>query len=214
VSPRSSRTPRRPRGRPTNPEAREERRQQILAGARRCFAEKGFHAASTADISEAAGVSVANLYQYFPSKHDLVNAIAEEDLRGDLALGALFAPPASLFDGLEAYAKALAEQARQRGVFPLRLEVFAESQRNPEIQRTVVKMDAKMVKGFVRVVEEAQRRGEIAAELDPRLVTSLIFRVLDGLALGIGTGQANARELIPHLAALLRGGLAPRAKKR
>ena len=77
---------RRALGRPVNSEARAVRRAQILDGARACFLRKGFHAATTAEISAEAGVSVANLYQYFPAKDDLVQALIEDDLAEDLAL--------------------------------------------------------------------------------------------------------------------------------
>ena len=43
-------------GRPVNSEARAQRRAQILDGARACFLRKGFHAATTAEISAEAGV--------------------------------------------------------------------------------------------------------------------------------------------------------------
>ena len=39
------------------------------------FAEKGFHAATTRSLAEAAGVSEALLYKHFPSKESLYSAI-------------------------------------------------------------------------------------------------------------------------------------------
>lgn len=40
----------------------------LLTSAVRCFASKGFHATTTRDISEGAGLSPAALYVHFPSK--------------------------------------------------------------------------------------------------------------------------------------------------
>jgi TetR/AcrR family transcriptional regulator, repressor for uid operon len=198
-----------PRGRPVNLEAREERRRQILDGARRCFQEKGFHAASTADISEAAGVSVANLYQYFPSKHELVLAIAEEDFQGDLALGEVLRGPGPLLDRLEAILEGLADQAEQGGVFALRMEIVAEAQRNPEMRALLRKADAALVRGLARFVERAQAAGEIAKDLDPLAVSSALHRLFDGFFVGVGGGLAGRRALIAELARMLRRGLAP-----
>jgi AcrR family transcriptional regulator len=58
--------------RPKNPPP--DRRQEILAAALRVFAEKGFAAATNADIARAAGVTPAALYYYYPSKADLLQA--------------------------------------------------------------------------------------------------------------------------------------------
>lgn len=48
-----------------------EKRNQILAGARRVFFDRGFDAASMGDIARAAGVSKGTLYVYFGNKEDL-----------------------------------------------------------------------------------------------------------------------------------------------
>ncbi len=48
-----------------------EKRNQILAGARQVFFDRGFDAASMGDIARAAGVSKGTLYVYFENKDDL-----------------------------------------------------------------------------------------------------------------------------------------------
>jgi TetR/AcrR family transcriptional regulator, repressor for uid operon len=191
-----------------NRAAREERRQQILAGARTCFLRKGFHAASTADISQEAGVSVANLYQYFPSKQDLVLAIAEQDLEADFELGNALRRPGTLFERLEALFSALIEEAERPGAFSLRLEIFAEAARNPEMRVALARMDAQLVRGLARTIQKAQKRGELAPDLDAEVVAALLNRMLDGFYLAAGGGLLDGRALIPHLSRLLRSGLA------
>jgi len=57
------------------------KRQQILDGARRCFLEMGFDAASMNDIVRAAGVSKGTVYAYFPSKEKLFEAMVYVDRR-------------------------------------------------------------------------------------------------------------------------------------
>lgn len=51
------------------------RRAQILEVAGRVFAEKGYHAASIADVCAAAGIGRGTLYQYFTDKADLLRAL-------------------------------------------------------------------------------------------------------------------------------------------
>jgi AcrR family transcriptional regulator len=57
-----------------------EQRGRILSAARRLFAAQGFDDVTVADVARAAGVARATVFNYFPSKHALVDAITEEVL--------------------------------------------------------------------------------------------------------------------------------------
>jgi AcrR family transcriptional regulator len=52
----------------------EARRDAIVRGAAQLFSERGF-AGSTREIATRLGVAQALLYRYFPSKHDLIEAV-------------------------------------------------------------------------------------------------------------------------------------------
>lgn len=56
---------------------KQERRDQLVATARRLFAEKGVENTTIKDIAEAAGVAQGLLYHYFRSKEELLWAIVE-----------------------------------------------------------------------------------------------------------------------------------------
>lgn len=79
--------------RPKNPPP--DRRQTILEAALRIFAEKGFAATTNADIAQAAGITAAALYYFFPSKEEFFRAVVTER-RGHLT------PTLSQFLGDEA----------------------------------------------------------------------------------------------------------------
>lgn len=55
-----------------------ERRASILAVAKVLFADKGFHGVSVDDIARRLGVSPAILYQHFPSKESLYEAVLSD----------------------------------------------------------------------------------------------------------------------------------------
>src|SRR5688500_11420639 len=57
-----------------------ERRGQILACAKRVFAQRGFHAANVSHICEAAGIGRGTLYLYFANKRSVLAAILRETL--------------------------------------------------------------------------------------------------------------------------------------
>jgi AcrR family transcriptional regulator/DNA-binding XRE family transcriptional regulator len=50
---------------------------QALRGALSAFLEFGYHGASMRTIAERAGISVAGLYHYYPSKHDMLVALLD-----------------------------------------------------------------------------------------------------------------------------------------
>ena len=53
----------------------DDRKEAILGKAAALFADKGFHAASMADLASSCSVSKALLYHYFPSKEDVLYAV-------------------------------------------------------------------------------------------------------------------------------------------
>jgi len=57
------------------PNVSAERKPQILQAAAQIFLENGFAAARMEDIAKQAGLSVGNLYRYFPSKLDITLAL-------------------------------------------------------------------------------------------------------------------------------------------
>jgi AcrR family transcriptional regulator len=56
---------------------RRERRESVLAAARRIFAEKGYHSASITDILEAADIARGTFYLYFQSKRAIFDELLD-----------------------------------------------------------------------------------------------------------------------------------------
>jgi AcrR family transcriptional regulator len=73
----------------------EERRKAIVAAAMPLFARKGFAGTTTKEIARAAGVSEALVFQHFPSKAALYQAIVAQGCEGDQALEQLALLPPS-----------------------------------------------------------------------------------------------------------------------
>jgi len=67
--------------RPFVPRKRQERgarrSEQIVHAAAALFAERGFEGTSLNAIAKAAGVTIASIYQYFPNREAIVDAVAE-----------------------------------------------------------------------------------------------------------------------------------------
>jgi AcrR family transcriptional regulator len=58
------------------------RREQILQGAMRIFAQKGFRGTTTREIARRLGISEALMFKYFPSKEALYRAIIQKRMDG------------------------------------------------------------------------------------------------------------------------------------
>ena len=56
----------------------EERRRQILEAAATVFARHGYHQARTREIAREAGIAEGTIYNYFPSKRELLLAIVDQ----------------------------------------------------------------------------------------------------------------------------------------
>lgn len=55
-----------------NPKRVEKRRAEIIDAAVKIFSEKGYHATTTKEIAEAAGMNVGTMFQYVKTKQDIL----------------------------------------------------------------------------------------------------------------------------------------------
>lgn len=134
-------------------------RRKLLDAAEREFGEKGFHAASVSSITSRAGVGQGTFYNYFPSKEDVLRELVRHmgrKLRRTLseategATGRLEVERAGLV--------AFTEFSRShRNLYRIVMESqFVDEDIYREYYET-------LAKGYMRVLEEAQERGEIRA---------------------------------------------------
>lgn len=54
----------------------------MLAAAVELFSQRGFHGTSTRALSEQAGMGLASMYHYFPSKYDMLVRILDDVMTG------------------------------------------------------------------------------------------------------------------------------------
>ncbi|MBS0412194.1 MAG: TetR/AcrR family transcriptional regulator [Proteobacteria bacterium] len=161
----------------------EARRQQILDAACDCVRRSGFHGASMAEIAQAAGLSVGQIYRYFENKEAIVAAIVGQDLA---EMRAKFAEFETAGGSMVATAIESCGDAVERNYDPARaalvLEVLAEAARNPKVARIVREADAverTLGRRLLDQVRPAQGRSE--AETAARgEVLSMLF---DGMAM-------------------------------
>jgi AcrR family transcriptional regulator len=182
-------------------ERRAERRDQILDGARRCFAEHGYEGATVARLEAEIGLSRGAIFNYFGSKEDLFVELAVED---SARLSEVW-----LNEGLEAVVRAVVElDPAWLGVY---LELVRRVRTDPDFRRRIEERQEEIVPVNRARLEAAQRSGEIRDDLETREIGAFLNLVLNGLAFQRASGDEPPRlELVVGLLEDAIGGRARR----
>jgi AcrR family transcriptional regulator len=182
------------------------RRQQILDAARRRFARDGFHATSMQQVIAEAELSVGAVYRYFPSKSDLIVAIAQQMADGiGTQLSAIAEKPdRSLIDVMDAAVGLIETNTGPDGVLPLVVQVWAEAQRDPALRAMVAQLYGEIVVVYERIAARAIARGELPTDAD----AASVGPALAALVLGFGilrlmTGKVDLTAYRAGLRAIL-----------
>ena len=145
---------------------------QVLDAAEICFSRSGFHGASMAEISKAAGMSAGHIYNYFDNKDAIIAAFVRQnvervtDLIGDLEQRE--DPLQAIFDDIE---KSVHADLRP-GIWKLPLEIFAEASRNPKIAALVQEADGQSRNQLRNVLTKGRKARGLATDaalLDGRI---------------------------------------------
>ncbi|MFE0421410.1 TetR/AcrR family transcriptional regulator [Streptomyces sp. NPDC058953] len=180
------------------------RRLRILEAAAACFAEKGFHATRTADISARAGMSPGNLFHYFPSKHAIVLALIERegaDTAAFLAdLSAADDPLAALFTLIDTVVDLAADPAYAS----LTLSTASEAQRDEAVAARLSRNDRELRTAIAGLVARSAAAGRIDQDLDPEAAATWVAAQFDGLFTRVATDpEFTPRAQAPLLRLLL-----------
>lgn len=176
-------------------EARQEvSRREIVAAATRLFAEQGVRATSLATIAEAVGVTKAALYHYFGSKQELVVETVRANLTAFDAEVASAKSPLAGLDALEEALQRKIEQAERERGLNLRFfyTVMLEQLDEPDVEREYRQWFAEGRERIRSMIEEGQRDGTFAADVD----VNALCTVIEGTAMGIDLLWLNAPESV------------------
>ncbi|MBL8300675.1 MAG: TetR/AcrR family transcriptional regulator [Rhodanobacteraceae bacterium] len=168
--------------RKANPELQQQRRQQILDGAERCFRAKGFHQASMQDIAREAGVSMGLLYRYFENKEAIVASFATTDSAGVIALIDELAASQRPVEFIPGMIRRLARESADPDTMRLYTEVFAESLRNPRLFTALSESEDGVRQAMISAIKSQQAAGRLA-QLDAGALADLLFGLVDGISL-------------------------------
>ncbi|MEW5960369.1 MAG: TetR/AcrR family transcriptional regulator [Chloroflexota bacterium] len=189
----------------------EARRTQILMGAAKVFAEKGYHKATTKEIALAAGVSEGTIYNYFDNKRELLVAMIEllalQSLRSIIANQPPVDPKEFITMGLrDRY-----QLAQERGhlILPILAEMFSDAELRQEVYRKL----AMPVAGHLEQYIQTHINSGLFRPVNPMVVTRMfIGAIIINFAMKLANldpryEDISAEALIEELASLFMGML-------
>ena len=152
-------------------EHKEAVRDRLLEATRRCLTRKGYEGTTVRDIAAEAGVSIGTLYNYFASKEDLIEALSEHVLGGDLT-------GLSAVEDLVALLRDFVFSQPGSGTPVLaQLRGRVSKDANPAVAR----FNDYIVESFLPLVKEAQSRGVAREDIDTEALIELVDLLWDGM---------------------------------
>lgn len=163
-----------------------ERREQIIEAALVSFAEHGFHKATLQDVVRRSGLSPGSIYCHFASKEEIVYAVVAAKHRADEQNLERALQAESLADALELLAKAFfpsPARREDRAWRRLAVQLWAESHHDPILLKAVRDGVDRPRRLLTELLRRAQKRGELAAGLEPGAAARVLIAAFQGLVL-------------------------------
>jgi len=195
--------------RTVDPLKHEERRQEILEAARRCFARDGFRGASISEICTEANISPGHLYHYFENKEAIVRAMIEAAISdADTQLG-LLSPSDDPIALLVSRVQSGRTRQRDANHFLL-FDMLAEAGHNPAIAKLLRDHNRAMRSRLAALLRRGQDNGQIDGSLDPDLAASVLISAIDGVkTTNIRDPKLSREGVGEHLTMLITRFLSP-----
>jgi AcrR family transcriptional regulator len=181
--------------------------QAVLEVAVAAFIEFGYDATSMGLLAARLNLSKAAIYHHFPAKAQMLRAALDE------ALGGL--------EGLLLEEGAMVGSAEDRLAFVLRGAVHVLASRlpyvtlllrvrgNTDIEREALRRRREFDRAVTALVSEARDEGSVRSDIDPRVVTRLLFGMINSIVEWYRPdGPESADQLADEVLAMALDGLA------
>jgi AcrR family transcriptional regulator len=151
-------------------------RSDILAAANTLIARKGYENTTMREIADAANLSYQTLYNYFPSKAQIVQAMLTDVDKADTGIAAIISSSDDLIAKLHQIIKYYVDLVahRERALWR---EIVLEVIRNAPEYAALHALKASSINVLRTLLREAQEAGE----LDPYVVADLLAHTLHAI---------------------------------
>lgn len=156
-------------------EHKEQVRQRLIDAARAVVLREGHDGATTRAILEQAGMSAGSLYNYFSSKDELFEALAEQVIGENIRqLAAGDGRPGDMLVGLAAELLTVPD-------LPALAWFRGRLSADPEVRSAIAKFNGAVVESFAPLLAAAQADGTIDVDIDADALVELFDVIVEGL---------------------------------
>jgi AcrR family transcriptional regulator len=172
------------------------RRTALLQAAFDVIAEAGFEGLRTRAVAMRAGVNIATLHYYFPSKQDLIEGLAQLISAKFVTLHGR-APRPSGLPALDRLRQEFSDGRFYLKQHPEMLLVMQEfvlrGKRDPQVQKIVDQMNGHWRDGIEGMVQLGAADGTFREDIAPRDLVPMLMSIFSGAA-AFGADQIDAIE--------------------
>jgi TetR/AcrR family fatty acid metabolism transcriptional regulator len=169
-----------------------DKRAVILDAALRTFVKRGYPKTKVAEIASEAGVAEGTLYNYFPSKEDLLLALFDEKWSG-------------IVEEIKKKISRLDDPNKKlKAIFSLVIRMFKGDRQLAELFMVDVKQSSIFLNNYTinriieflalieEILEEGKRKGIYRKDLDTRVAKMIIFGAAQGILLSWVLSESTA----------------------
>jgi AcrR family transcriptional regulator len=159
----------------------EKRRQELVLAAFHQIAERGFEGLRTREVAAEAGVNIATLHYYFPTKEALIRGVLEHAMsRFRTTLAPHGSPDDQLRNHLRAVRKLLQDEPQVGAVMA---ELALRSARDASIADLLREMNDAWHTTMRALLKRAVKEGHLRPELDSDEAAALVVATLTSITL-------------------------------
>ena len=169
----------------------QQRREEIIEAAKRCFTSRGFHATSMVDIAREFGMSTGHIYNYFPSKLAIIEEVTARGLEE------FYRDTYIIQSNLDSYEETLKNMRKillpmlSEERLRIYLELLNEAAHDPTLRAVLTKADAKAREHLMGLSPNLNPDNPMdQAEMEVRMAT------FDGIRLRVLNNPSLDKELI------------------
>ncbi|HEV2217275.1 MAG TPA: TetR/AcrR family transcriptional regulator [Candidatus Dormibacteraeota bacterium] len=177
--------------------AQKDRRGALVRAAYNQIAERGFEGLRTREVAREAGVNIATLHYYFPTKEKLIEGMVEHAME---RFRTTLAPHGSPSDQLRNHLRSVSRLVQEEPQLGIVMgELALRSARDPaiaQIMREANEAWHRIVRGLLR---RAAKEGNLRPEMDTDDVAAMVVATLRNLTLPVAANGAHGDKALRQL---------------
>ncbi len=160
------------------------RHEQILAAARRCFIENGFHPTRMDDIAKSAQLSKGGVYFHFKSKREVFDNLVEEEYQRSMEfLRSVAEGDGSIVDKMQVLGRHYLEYFSTATDAPRFFIVMGEmGLRDAQIAERLLQIQKAYIDEISKLIDQGVSE-KVLRETDATAVAAILKALLDGTEL-------------------------------